>query len=633
MIAMKVLEGKILRIDLSNSDISYENFDKYEEFIGGRGVNQYILFHELPLNIPPFDPSNILAIGAGILAGTAAPGACRLNVDSKNVFTGGIGSGNCGGYFASEMRLSGINNMIIRGKCLNLSYILIDNGDTKIIDAKNLKGKTTTETEKILREKHGDVKVFCIGPAGENIVRSSCIIVDGARAVARCGLGAVMGSKNLKAIAVKGNRELELHDPDAFQKIVEESVEKLNNNKFNKRRIKYGVYCYDEPWDVESPYKNFSGKIPPPENKKQLMRDVFLNYKKSARSCPSCPIKCWGVYEFEKDGKLIHAEALQGNDLDNFGARLNIPDAKSILQLHGLCDDWGLDTDNASGVIAWAMECYERGLLTKKDTDGLALHWGDVEGISELLHKIAFREGFGNILAEGCKIASKKIKRGTEKYCIHVKGQELIESLWVSRSWALGVVVSPRGGTHTRGAIFEHRVQGMDSTTCEKYFGVSHIGGPTQYKNKERLVFFFERLEGFLECTGMCIFTNGDFMDSYTPNALMPEDYANLFSAATGKKIDETDVLRIGERTHNIEKSFNVLHTHWDRRNDIPPERFVKVALDGKYAIDLNKWNAMLDRYYALHEWDMRGLPTKKTLINLGLHDIAEKLGDRIQEK
>jgi aldehyde:ferredoxin oxidoreductase len=623
---MKVLEGKILRIDASNGDVAYEDFRKYREFVGGRGVNQYILFREMPLGISPFDPRNILAVGAGILTGTDAPGAARLNIDSKNVLTGGIGSANAGGFFAPEMRYAGITNLIIKGRCPELSYIYIDNGESKILNAKDLKGKSVAEAGTILKEKHGDVKMLCIGPAGENLVKSSCIIVDGARAAGRCGLGAVMGSKNLKAIAVRGSESLDISAPERFQEIVERSVEKLTSNEFNKLRMKYGVFCYP-PWIVESPYRNFSGQVPPEENKERLMPDIFLKYKVGKKGCPSCPIQCWSIYEFEDTGSLIHAEALQGNDPHNFGAKLDLADAKTVLKAHAKCNDLGLDVDNVSGAISWAIECYEKGLLTKEDTDGLVLNWGDSDTIFELLEKIAFREGFGDLLAEGCNRASKKIGRGTEKYCIHVKGQELFECLWLSPSWALGTMVSPRGGTHTRGAVIETRLVDVDSTLCERYFGVPSIGDETEYKNKERLVFFFERLEGFLDCVGLCMFTN-----SLRVDMLMPEDYAELFSAATGESIDWHDVLRIGERTHNIEKAFNVLHTTWEKKDDIPPARFINVLLDGKYAVDLKEWNMMLDRYYGLHGWDKRGLPTKRNLSDLGLHDIAEKLGNRIRK-
>lgn len=624
---MKVFKSKILRINLSNAKISYENYGIYKEFVGGRGINRYILFNELPLGVSPFDPSNIIAIGTGLLCGTVAPGAARINIDSKSPITGGVGSGSAGGYFAAEMKFAGISNIIITGKCPNLSYIYINDGSIKIVDAERLRGKSTSETVNFLKEKHGDVKIINIGPAGENLVKSACIIVDRSRAVGRCGLGAVMGSKNLKAIAIKGTGSIEVEDPDAFQKITEKITEKILNNEFLKRRIEYGVYSYKEPWDNESPYRNFSGKVPPVNNKEQLMPDNFLKYKKDSKTCSSCPIKCWTIHEFEENGKIIQAEALQGNSIHNFGAKLDMHDAKTVLKAHALCNELGLDEDSACGVVAWAIDCYQKGLLTEDDTGGIVLQWGDYKTIFKLFRDIAFRKGFGNILAEGCKRASEKIGRGTRKYCIHIKGQELWESLWLSPSWALGTVVSPRGGTHTRGAVIEGRIEDLDSSTCEKYFGIPRIGKLTDYQNKERLVFFFERLHAFLDCVGLCFFTN-----SWRLDVVLPEDYAELFSAATGEFIDLNGLLRIGERAHTLEKAFNILHTNWERKDDMPPKQFVNVPLDGKYRIDLDKWNKMLTRYYRLHGWDTRGLPKKDTLVNLGLDDVAEKLKSRISQ-
>jgi len=624
---MKLFESKILRIDLSNAKISYENFEVYKELIGGRGINRYILFNELPLDVSPFDPSNIFAIGAGLLCGTVAPGAARINIDSISPLTGGVASGSAGGYFGAEMKFAGISNIIITGKCPNMSYIYIKDNNIKILNAKNLRGKCTTETLMYIKKKHGDVKVLNIGPAGENLVKSSCIMVDGSRAVGRCGLGAVMGSKNLKAIAIKGTGTIEVENPEAFQKISDEISKKITNNEWMKHRIEYGVYSYKEPWGIESPYRNFSGKVPPLENKEQLMPDKFFKYKKDSKTCSSCPISCWAIYEFEENGKIIQSGALQGNSLHNFGAKLDMHDAKTVLKAHTLCNELGLDEDNACGVIAWAIDCYQKGLLTEDDTGGIVLQWGDRKTIFKLFKDIAFRKGFGNILAEGCKRASEKIGRGTGKYCINIKGQELWESIWLSRSWAPGTVVSPRGGGHTRGAVIEDRIADLDSSTCEKYFGVPSIGKSKDYQNKERLVFFFERLEAFLDCVGICSFTNSMRLD-----VVLPEDYAQLFSAATGELIDKDELLHIGERAHNLEKAFNVLHTNWDREDDMPPKQFVDVPLDGKYNIDLYKWNKMLTKYYHLHGWNKRGLPKIDTLVNLGLPDVAEKLKRKISQ-
>jgi len=617
---MDVKEGSLARINLTDKEISLEDFSKYTDFIGGRGVNQYILFNEMPLDTSPFDPGTPIIFGAGLLAGTEAPGSSRLNIDSKNVLTGGIGSSNVGGNFASEMRKAGINNIVITGKCEETSYLLIEDDNIKIIFDDRLFEKTTKETDKLLNKKHGG-EVLCIGPAGDNLVRSACIIVNGSRAAGRCGLGAIMGSKNLKAIVVRGTSDIEVSDEDEFQKIIEEWEEKFYNSEFIQRRMKYGVYCYDAPWDIESPYQNFSGKIPPEKKKQKLMPEEFFKYLTDKKSCDSCPIECWTEHEFKDNDKRYHVEALQGNDPHNFGAKLDLDTPKEVLKAHKLCNDLGLDTDNVTGAISWAIESFEKGQITEKDTNGLTLEWGDFELIYDLIEKTAYRIGFGDLLAEGCKRSSESIGKGSEENCIHVKGQELFECLWMSPSWALGTMVSPRGGTHTRGAAIEERMQGMPKNKLKKYFDLEKLGDITSYKGKENLVYFFERLQGFLDSAGICLFTNSLRMDM-----ILPEDYSKLYSVATGKSVNWKDILRIGEKVHNIERAYNALYTDWSREDDLPPKRFVENKLAGKYGIDFEEWNKMLDRYYELHGWDEDGIPTTEKLNALGLEEVAEKI-------
>lgn len=622
---MEVQEGKILWIDLSSSSFSYESYSNYEKYLGGRGINQYVILKEIPEGTSPFEPRNIIGIGAGILTGTKIPGASRLNVDAISPVTGGIGSGNCGGYFAAELRKAGITNIFISGKSRSLSYLLIENGENRIVKDEKLKGKTTIETTNILKHRHGGAEVLCIGPAGENLVRSACIIASGARAVGRCGLGAVMGSKNLKAVVVKGSKKIEPCDKERLNSIIDRSKEKLLENDFNQKRMKYGVFCYP-PWEVESPYRNFSGEVPPQEKKVNLSPDKFFKMKKSQKSCSACPIGCWGLYEFKYQGEKYHVEALQGNDPNDFGARLDFPDAKSVLVAHKLCNDLGLDVDNISCVIAWTIEIFKKGYLNQEDVDGLELEWGKTQNIFRLIRKIAYRDGIGEILAEGCKRASKRIAEETERFCINVKDQELYESLWVSPSWALGTMVSPRGGTHTRGAVLEERLQSANPADLLNNFGIPYVGKTVDYANKEKLVCYFERLQAFLDSVGICMFTNSLRLDM-----LQMEDYVRLFNAATGKCFSKGDILLSGERIHNIEKAFNVFHTNWGRTEDIPPDRFFKTALNGQYKLDKSKWSKMLNRYYQMHGWDSDGKPTAQTLDAIGLDEIIEKLGDNIK--
>ena len=618
---MKIWDGSILRIDLTDGSHSTEDVRGYRKYLGGRAINQYILLREAPRRTSPFDPSNLIVIGAGLLSGADAPGACRLNVDSRNALTEGIGSGNAGGFFASEMKRGGVAHIVLSGRCPELSYLYIEDGVPQILPAKAIRGAGTTETMRHLAERHGHAKVLSVGPAGENLCRSACIVVDGARAVGRCGLGAVMGSKNLKAVAVKGTGSVEVADPEAFSKLVRHLNDKLTSNPFNRERMKYGVYCYP-PWETESPYRNFSGLVPPESSRSSLLPDRFLAYKIGEKGCHACPIKCWGVYEMEEEGRKIRVEALQGNDPHDFGAKLDLPDPKNVLKAHGLCTELGLDVDNASGAIAWAIDCFQKGLLTEKETAGLKLEWGDAHTVFALLDDMAHRRGFGDLLAEGSLRASRKLGRDTERQSIHVKGQDLFECLWMSPSWALGTVVSPRGGGHTRGAALEGRLQNIDEQTARRYFGIPRIGGPTDYENKERLVYFFERLGGFLDCAGICVFTNSLRLDM-----MVPEDYATLLSVATGEEFTLEDILRIGERAHNLEKVYNLLNTDWGRREDMPPARFVEVPLDGRCRIDLQAWDRMLDRYYQLHGWDSEGRPTKEGLCKLGMDEISDMLG------
>ena len=619
---MNVLGGKVLRVDLSLRETSFESYDKYREWIGGQGVNQYILFSELPAGISPYETSNIVAIGTGALVGTSAPGASRTNIDTLNPFTGGIGSSSAGGHFGRELRFAGINNIVIKGRADELVYLCIEDERVSIVNASHLQNKTVSQTAELLQKELGDrFKLMIIGPAGENLARSACVIVDEARAAARCGIGAVMGSKNIKAIAVKGTGVVEPADSVAFDVVVRECIDKVTSSSFAKAMSQYGVY-YREPWEIESPYRNFSGEVPSLDKKQRVLPDEFLPYMIGTKTCGSCPIHCWKVHQVLEEGKTLVSEALQINSIHNFAARLDLFDPKSVLKAHALCNDLGLDEDNASGTIAWAFECYHKGLITKEQTGGLELQWGNEEAVFELLGDIAYRRGFGDLLAEGCRRASEKLP-GTQDCCIHVKGQELFEILWACPAWALGTVVAARGGTHTRGAVKAEMLKDIPEWLCQQLFGIRSVGEKSVYENKERLVTFFEKLQALSNSLGMCYFIHG----LCAVDMLLFEDYARLFSAATGQVMDRDRMMWLGERIFNLEKCFNVFHTKWTRENDMPPKRFTSQPLDGRFKIDEQSWGEMLDRYYELHGWHKEtGKPLEETFGRLKLGALQRKL-------
>ncbi len=620
---MRVTEGKLIRINLSKYEYTFEEFKKYYEmFLGGRGVNQYILFNETLVGTSCFDPANPLAIGAGLLCGTEAPGASRISIDSRNPFNGGIGSANAGGNFGYEMRRAGITNIVITGRAEELCYIVIDDDHVRIVKCPELRFKTVSETNKLIREREGEgFEILCIGPAGENLVYSSSVIVSGSRSASRCGQGAIFGSKNLKAIAVRGTKTLEIANPEAFNKAVENCVDKLYRDEFNKRRMKYGVYCYDAPWDIETPYKNFSGEVPPEELKRKLMPEEFYSLKVGNKRCKSCPIGCWAIYEVVNEREKLYVEALQGNSIHNFGAKIGLSEPKDVLKAHFLCNEYGLDEDVTANVIAWAIDCYQKKIINDSITGGLKLEWGDPKLVYELIEKIAYRKGFGELLSEGCLKASKKVGGGSEMLCVNLNGNDLFECLWTSVAWALGVAVSPRGGTHTRGGVIEERLKGASVETLIKLFGITAIEEPQSYTNKEKLVVYMERVNAALDCLGICMFTHNSRL-----TMLLPEDYANLLTSAVGREYTAYDLLLLGEKVQTIERAYNILHIGWSRRNDIPPEIFFSRPLAGKYCLNREQYQVLLDKYYEHHCWDRNGYPKKSTLKSFGLEFIGQKL-------
>jgi len=628
---LNCLDGKILRVNLTTSKISTEPTIKYaKKFLGGRGINQWILYNEVKTWCRPLEPCNRLIFGTGLLVGTPVPGANRYNVDAKNAFTMGIGSANSGGFFGPELRFAGYDHIVIHGRAKKPVYLWIDDDKVEIRNASGIWGSTTWETEDLIRESIGDedIQIASIGPAGENLVRAACIITDRSRAAARCGLGAVMGSKNLKAVAVRGSGSVEVADPEGFIALVDEAFEKIKKSTYTKMLGKYGSH-YIMPNDFSlMPMRNFQDGYMDPNKLKKVSSEVFHSeYEERTLSGFACPIHCNHFYRV-KQGPYsgVTSWAFEGNGLWDFACRFDIDYAPAIIKAASLCSQYGLDMDNVSNVIAWAFECYERRILTEKDTDGYELKWGDHKVVIEFLKKIAYREGFGDILAEGCKRASKAVGRGSEKYCMNIKGQDLKEPLRTCKGYALGIVVSTRGGGHCSGSI-ETELMRAPPEICKKIWKTATAGDPAVYKGKAKVVVYYERLHGVLNSLGVCFFTS----IWETLDLLKPNDYAKLLSAATGWKITGSELMMIGERIHNVEKAFNVLHAGFSRKDDYPPKRFMEEPvksgpLRGEL-LEKSKWDEMINEYYELHNWDGKtGLQTRKCLIDLDLVEIANNL-------
>ncbi|MEM4251642.1 MAG: aldehyde ferredoxin oxidoreductase family protein [Candidatus Bathyarchaeia archaeon] len=611
--------GKLLKVDLTHYKTVVESSEPLvNRFIGGRGVGQWLLFNHLRSGIDPLSPDNIIVFGTGPLTGTMAP-ASRMSVDLKNVYTNGVLSSSVGGHIGPELKYAGFDFLVLQGASKRPVYLFVNDGRAEFRGASHLWGESTWRTEDILRKDLGDprIRVASIGLAGENLAKPACIIVDKARAAGRGGSGAVMGSKRLKALVVRGTGSVDVAQPDRFMEEVERVWRKLDENQSVNARRKYGTRAslpsanrlgflgarnfQDDYWD--------DGKI-------ERVRQEILNerYEKRKLACFNCPLYCSHLYKIDSGPYAgLMCEGFQMNVDWDFSAKLDIDDPEALIKINALCNELGLDIDNTSAPVAWAFELFEKGIISSIETDGLELEWGNSEAVIELIWKIAKREGFGKILAEGSKRASEIIGRGSERYVSHIKGQDSIEALRSDKGWALGCVVATRGGGHLNGAFQSHRTP--------------HAGNPHSYDMKAESVYWFEKFKAAVDMLGICYFTT-----VWSDRGLLDQDdLARLFSAATGVQVDGEQLMNVGLQVHNVEKAFNTLHAGFSRRDDYPPKRFmtepVKSGPNRGEKLDTESWNMMLDQYYRIHGWDPEtGRQRSECLDKLKLVEVKQRL-------
>ena len=627
--------GKILRINLSNGKIETESTFKYvNDWLGSSGIAIKILYDELYSWVSPFDPANKIIFGTGVLQGTIAPGACKMTVSTLSPMTGGWTSGASDSYVGGHLKCSGNDLLVISGKAHKPVYLYIKDNLVEIRDAEDLWGKTTWDTIDTLRNdlKDPSLHVICIGPAGENLVRGACIIQDKVRAFGRGGSGAVMGSKNLKAIVANGSGGVQVAQPERFINNVNKLRERILNSDTTNKMRKYGTYsCFDAKQDASSiPYKNFQFVTIPDELAKVIDPRKVIDKYQIGRSCfPGCPIGCGQtLYLYDGNFSGLTTEKSQWEVFSTLQTRLAVEDPQFMVKANALANQLGVDVDMLGGSIGWAMECFEKGIITEEDTGGMQLSWGNVEVIIKLFEMISYREGFGDLLAEGCARASEIIGRNSKYYCMQIKRQELYESLRGAMAWALGAVVSTRGGGHTTGTPQLETVGRLDPERMSKLYGIDPKDvDPLSYEGKPEIVIFTESLQRAANCLGIChfntVWNDLDFIG-------LPE-MAELYSSATGLEISPEEIKTITLRQLNLEKAFNIRHAKFSRKDDMPTARDLAEPIPtGKLAgwkIEIDKWNAMLDKYYELHGWDLKtGYPTKHTLDTLGLGSVYDDI-------
>ena len=624
--------GSTLRINLSNGEMKKEPTRKYaREWLGSTGIAIKILYDELKSWVTPYDPANKLIFGVGALVGTPAPGACKMSASTLGPRTGGWASGLCDSYVGGELKCAGYDTIVIEGRAHEPVYLWIQDDTIEIREASHLWGQNTWDTLEMVREDLGDpsLHILSIGPAGENIVRGACIIQDKARAFGRCGTGAVMGSKNLKAIVAKGRRAIKVADRDRFMEVARKVREMFKTARGVEEMQKYGTLKLMEKKNQVCGvnYKNFQEVWFPEAMARAIEpKKTIDKYMVARQNFPGCVIGC-GRHLYITEGPYagLVTEANQWEAVPTLQGRFAVEEPTFMFKVNALCNQLGLDIDAAGGAVGWAMECYQRGILNEKGTDGLKLNWGDAGVALELIRKIAYRQGFGDILAEGCAKAADFVGQGSDYYAMHIKGQDLYESCRANLAWCLGTTTSTRGGGHTTGAV--ETLPGVDAKKMRSIYRVANAEKAVEYEGKARMLAYMEAVSRVANCLGICHFNtiwgNLDLIDL--------SQMAELYSAATGWQASVKDLKKMAERQLNLEKAFNLRFTNFDRKDDMPTARDLSEPIPtgpmAGWKMDRKKFNRMLDDYYDLHGWNRKtSFPTRKTLVSLNLKYVADDL-------
>jgi len=610
---MEGYAGNILRVDLSKGKVSSEPINRkwIEMFVGGKGLAARYLFEELKPGIDPLSPENLLIFMTGpILAVDPQPaGFSKGVVVTKSPATNTFVDSYFGGSLHAQIKLAGFDGVIIHGKANKLSYLLVEDGGATIEQVENLRGKGVIETTEFLQKETGikDLKVGAIGPAGENLVKFACISFECHHQAGRGGVGAVMGSKNLKAVTARGTGKIEVHDPEGLHEFVREITKNEIMGPAHETVRTVGTPMYVDMCNEVGilPTRNFQNgvfELAENINWDAIKEKIFV--KKTA--CYRCAMVCRNITTIRRGPfKGLTIEGPEYETLALTGSNCGIGDLEAIVRFNYLCDDLGLDTISAGNVTAFAMECFEKGLISREDTGGLDLRFGLVESYLEVPKLIAFRKGIGRILAEGVRYASEKINKGSEHFALHVKGLELPGyDPRGSVAMALAYATSDRGGCHMRAWPVGYEAFGkLDPFTPE---------------GKAQLVVNDQNFSSIKFSLIGC-----DFYSIGYPTM------ARLYYLVTGIEVSEEKLKLIGERIWNLVRAFNVREGFTRKDDTIPPRITRDPLISGPakgHVVSMEDFTKMLDEYYDLRGWSKIGIPTRKKMEELGLAEIADKI-------
>jgi len=597
---MQGYNGKVLRINLSNNSITTEplNLDQAQKYIGGRGLGTKMYMDEVDASVDALSPENKLLFVAGPLTGTATPTGGRYMVVTKSPLTGTIASSNSGGYWGAELKFAGYDAIILEGKADKPVYISIVDDVVEIKDASQLWGKLVSETTTELEKIHGaKAKVATIGPGGENLSKMAAIMNERSRAAGRSGVGAVMGSKNLKAIVVQGSGKVEIADPEKLKEVFKRCLTKIKENGVTGQGLPaYGTAVLVNILNENGalPTNNFQKSVDP--NAENISGETMADkYLKKKEGCYRCPIACGRLCEV--DG--VEMAGPEYETLWSFGSDCGIDDLAEVIKANVMCNEMGIDTISVGATIAAAMELYQKGLITKEDlAGGPELAWGNADAVVEWTRKIGLSEGLGAKMTEGSYRLCDMF--GAPELSMTVKRQELpaYDPRGI-QGQGLSYATSNRGGCHVRGYMISPEILGLPQS-LDRF----------ATEAKATWTKIFQDFTAGIDSVGLCLFTSF---------AMGADDYADLYNAVCGTSIDGNGFIQAGERVWNLEKVFN-LNAGISSAEDTLPKRLLEEPIpDGPSKGWVSKLDVMLPEYYSERGWDVNGIPTAAKLAELGI--------------
>lgn len=628
--------GKILHIDLTHgtSDVEEPSEGFYRKYMGGSAMGVYYILKYMPAGADPLSPENILTFMASVVTGASISGQSRINVSAKSPMSRAIGDSQAGGFFPAEFKFAGFDGLVIRGKSPKPVYLTIINGETTLRDATHLMEKTTGEVEKIIKEELGDPKVEIAqcGPAAEKGVRFSNIVNMCNRMNGRTGMGLVMASKNLKAVVVRGTSKPEVADQTSLTALNRTGPKGIQENADMDALAKHGtasVVMFQNMLGT-LPTRNYNeGQFEYAEDiSGERMTETIL---KKRDTCYACVVRCKRVVEIT-EGKY-KADPLYGGPeyetLGTFGSYCGIRDQAAVAQAHQICDMNGVDTISCGATIAFAMECYERGIITKKQTGGIDLRFGDPDAMLQALQQIVENHGpLGEVLSQGSAQAAKIWGNGADECLVTVKNEESPAHMpQAKRSLAIIYAVNPFGADHQSSEHDPYYEEGVGKFNLDRLNELD-LKDPTPPRSlgaeKVRFAAYTQMFYSMMDTLELCQFVYGPTWCLYGP-----KETVDMVQAVTGWKVSLFELMKVGERRINLMRVFNA-REGFDRKDDFLPKKFFKPLVGtGPTAdtfIDPVEFENALDTYYQIMGWTNQGLPTQVKLAELGIEWAAEYL-------